>query len=437
MTFPLTVAKIPRNPRLFCGYACGYQKMAAHGKLKAIAVTRLTTPGMYSDGGGLYLQIKNGGKSWIYRFMLNGRARYYGLGSFELCSLAEAREKALECRKLVAQGIAPIEKNLEEQRSKILVAAKQMTFAECAVKYIDAQRSGWKNPKHATQWESTINTYANPVFGELSVADVDLTLVLKVLEPIWNTKNETASRVRGRIESILDWATVRKYRQGDNPARWKGHLDHILPAPAKVQTTEHHAALPYANMSSFMAELRQCKGIAARALEFTILTAARSGEVRGAEWSEVDMASKTWTIPAARMKAGKEHRIPLSDSAYKLLASMPQVIGSSYIFPSTKNSALSDMSMTAVLRRMGHTEITVHGFRSSFRDWAAETTAFSREVIEHAMAHQLKDKAEAAYQRGDLLVKRAKLMQAWADHCAYSPGMAEVTSINTINAKIA
>lgn len=412
--------------------------MATHGKLKAIAVTRLTTTGMYSDGGGLWLQIKNGGKSWIFRFMLNGKARYYGLGSFDICTLAEARAKALECRKLLAQGIDLIENKQEQQLQKTLLSARKITFADCAVKYIESQRSGWKNPKHAAQWQSTISSYANPVLGELAVADIDLGLVLRVLEPIWNTKNETASRVRGRIESILDWATVHGYRQGDNPARWKGHLDVILPAPAKVQKTEHHAALPYVDMCAFMTDLRQRKGIAARALEFTILTATRSGESRGAEWSEIDLASKIWTIPAERMKAGKEHRIPLSESACKLLGSTLRIsgTGSRYVFPSLKGSTLSDMTLTAVLRRMERNDITVHGFRSSFRDWAAETTAFPREVIEHAMSHQLKDKAEAAYQRGDLLIKRAKLMEAWAAYCEHSSGMAEVTPINVKNAQV-
>lgn len=261
----------------------------AHNKLTAIGVTRLSKPGMYGDGGGLWLQIKNGVKSWVFRFMLNGKARYYGLGSVDICTLAEARTKALECRKLLAQGIDLIENKQEQQLQKTLLSARKITFADCAIKYIESQRSGWKNPKHAAQWESTISTYANPVLGELAVADIDLGLVLRVLEPIWNTKNETASRVRGRIESILDWATVREYRHGDNPARWKGHLDVILPAPAKVQKTKHHTALPYVAMSAFMTDLRQRKGIAARALEFIILTATRSGEARGAEWSEIDL----------------------------------------------------------------------------------------------------------------------------------------------------
>ncbi len=337
--------------------------------------------------------------------------------------LQKPEPKHSNAENLLAQGIDLIENKQEQQLQKTLLSARKITFADCAIKYIESQRSGWKNPKHAAQWESTISTYANPVLGELAVADIDLGLVLRVLEPIWNTKNETASRVRGRIESILDWATVRSYRHGDNPARWKGHLDVILPAPAKVQKTKHHAALPYVAMSAFMTDLRQRKGIAARALEFTILTATRSGEARGAEWSEIDLTSKIWTIPADRMKAGREHRIPLSESVCKLLESTLRIssTGSRYVFPSLKGSTLSDMTLTAVLRRMDRNDITVHGFRSSFRDWAAETTAFPREVIEHAMSHQLKDKAEAAYQRGDLLIKRAKLTHKPPPHHTHTP----------------
>lgn len=389
----------------------------ALNKLTATTVAKLNQVGMYGDGGGLWLQIKNGGKSWIFRFMLNGKARSMGLGSVDVCTLAEARAKAHEYRKIIAQRIDPIEQKEEQVRRNMLLAAKSITFTDCAMQYIETQRSGWKNAKHASQWTNTIEKYAMPVFGNLSVSDIDLSLVLRVLEPIWNTKNETASRLRGRIEAILDWATVRGYRQGNNPARWKGHLDVILPSPDKVQNTEHHPALPYRDMAKFMAALRQRKGISSLALHFTILTAARSGEVRGAEWSEIDLESKIWTIPANRMKAGKEHRVPLSSQVCDLLNSIPKFENSNYIFPSVKGDKLSDVTLLAVLRRMEHKDITVHGFRSTFKDWAAETTSFPREVIEHALAHQLKDKAEAAYQRGDLLVKRSKLMQAWSDYC--------------------
>ncbi len=402
------------------------------GKLSALKVTKETKPGYFGDGGGLWLQIsKAGTKSWVFRFKspLTEKAREMGLGSINTYSLAEARSRAAEVRKIVSAGRDPIsERDADRQRIK-LTTAMAMTFDECADAYIEAHRAGWKNPKHVTQWENTLATYASPVIGSLPVASVDMPLALKILEPIWTTKNETASRLRGRIEAVLDWATVRGYRSGDNPARWKGHLDKVLPAPNKVQKVKHHPALPYAQVGEFMAALRNCEGIAAKALEFTILTAARSGEVRGAEWQEIDLRAKTWTIPAERMKAGKEHRIPLSDAAVKLLQLMPRLKDVAHVFPSPQNTALSDMSLMAVLRRMGRKDLTVHGFRSTFRDWAGETTPFPREVIEHALAHQLRDKAEAAYQRGDLLVKRERLMQTWADYCNKVQTVSNVTPI--------
>lgn len=402
------------------------------GKLTALKVTKETKPGYYGDGGGLWLQVsKSGTKSWVFRFKspVTGKAREMGLGSLDTYSLAEARPRAKDMRQIVDAGRDPIaEREADRQRTK-LASAMAMTFDQCAEAYIAAHRAGWKNAKHAKQWENTLETYASPVVGSLPVSKVDMPLVLKILEPIWTTKNETASRLRGRIELVLDWATVRGYRVGENPARWKGHLDKVLPAPNKVQKVKHHPALPYSEMGAFMASLRQSDGIAAKALEFTILTAVRSGEVRGAKWQEIDPQAKTWTIPAERMKAGKEHRIPLSDAAVRLLQTMPRIVNVEHVFPSPKNGTLSDMSLTAVLRRMKRGGLTVHGFRSTFRDWAGETTPFPREVIEHALAHQLRDKAEAAYQRGDLLVKRAALMQAWADYCSKPTAVATVTSI--------
>jgi integrase len=295
--------------------------------------------------------------------------------------------------------------------------AKALTFDQCAADYIKAHRAGWRNAKHASQWESTLATYASPVFGTLPVASVDTALVMKVLNSIWTEKTETASRLRGRIESVLGWATTSGYRTGDNPARWRGHLENLLPAPEKVKKVEHHPALPWQQIGAFMADLRAREGIAARALEFLILTAARSGEVRGMRWDEVE--DGCWTVPAERMKAGKEHRVPLSDSAIALLEKMPRL--GDYVFPGAKKGALlSDMSLTAVLRRMGREGITVHGFRSSFRMWAAEATNFPREVAEHALAHQLPDKVEAAYRRGDLHDKRKLLMQGWAEYVSRS-----------------
>jgi integrase len=402
-------------------------------KLSALGVAKKQDPGYYGDGAGLWLQIsKSGTKSWVYRFKspVTGKAREMGLGSLDTYSLAEARVRARDARQIIDAGRDPIDERQAEHQRIRLAAEKTLTFDQCAEAYIEAHRAGWKNPKHAKQWGTTVATYASPEIGSLPVANVDMALVLKILEPIWTKKNETASRLRGRIESILDWATVRGYRNGDNPARWKGHLDTLLPAPGKVQKVEHHAALPYAEIGVFMVELRKREGMAARALEFVILTAARSGEVRGATWPEIDLEAKTWTIPAERMKAGKEHRIPLSDAALKLLNNLPRLTGSEFVFFAPRGGMLSDMSLTAVLRRMERSDLTVHGFRSTFRDWGGEQTNYAREVIEHALAHQLKDKAEAAYQRGDLLAKRARMMQAWAEYCATKQTNAAVMPIN-------
>lgn len=387
-------------------------------KLTALAVQRAKDSGYYGDGGGLWLQIsKLGGKSWVFRFTLNGKSREMGLGPFHSISLGEARAKALECRKTVLEGQDPIEKRNSERLQNKLQAESIKTFAECATAYIDAHKSGWKNEKNSKQWSSSLETYAFPIIGKLPVSTINTALVLNVLEPIWQEKTETASRVRGRIESILDWAAVKNYRTGDNPARWKGYLDNLLPARNKVQKVKHLAALPYKELNSFMVTLRAREGITARALEFAILTVARSGEVRGATWSEIDFENKIWKIPAFRMKAGKEHRVPLCENVLALLKELPRVAGSKYIFPAPRKDQLSDMALTSVLKRMERKDLTQHGFRSTFRDWAGETTSYPREVIEHALAHQLKDKAEAAYQRGDLLAKRALLMADWACYC--------------------
>ena len=323
-----------------------------------------------------------------------------------------------------------------EQRQaarSVMVAAREsaLTFETCAKAYIKGKSHEWKNDKHADQWTNTLTTYAYPVIGgAMLVRDVEMSHVLKILEPIWTTKTETASRLRGRIESVLDYATARGYRKGDNPARWRGHLDKILGTPSKVATVEHHAALPCGEIGAFMVDLRAQPGMGARALEFAILTAARSGEVRGATWSEIDTDAATWTIPAVRMKAGKEQRVPLSDAAVALLEQLPRVKGSEIVFPNNKGGPLSDMTLTAVLRRMER-KITAHGFRSTFRDWAGETTAYPREVIEHALAHQLKDKAEAAYARGTLFDKRRRLMADWAKYCNTVATGATVTPINS------
>ena len=389
------------------------------GKLTALKVSRPLKPGMYADGAGLYLQVTGAGaKSWLYRFSLQGKAREMGLGSLSAVSLSEARIKAGECRRLREEGVYPIEARKVRREQAALDAAKSITFKEAAANYIASHRAGWRNEKHASQWENTLATYAEPVLGRVSIQAIDTTLVLKVLEPIWKTKPETASRLRGRIEAILDWAKVRGLRQGENPARWRGHLDHLLPARSKVRRVKHHAALSYAELPDFIAKLRAQEGVAARALEFTILTAARTGDTIGAVWYEVNTSDKVWTVPADRMKAGKEHRVPLSSRALAILREGHDMQTSDYVFPGGKaGKPLSNMAMTEVLRRMGRRDITVHGFRSTFRDWAAERTNFPSEVVEMALAHAVGDKVEAAYRRGDLFEKRRRLMAEWASYC--------------------
>lgn len=400
-------------------------------KLTPLGVSKMTKPGYYGDGGGLWLQVSSSSsKSWIFRFTLSKKQREMGLGAVHTVSLAEARSKAKECRTLLLEGKDPLEARKARTLVEELERAKMMTFDQCATAYIAAHRGSWKNAKHASQWENTIATYASPTIGSMPVALVDTALVVKVLSPIWQTKTETATRLRGRIESILDWATVSKFRQGDNPARWRGHLDHLLADPGRSKRTVHHPALPWQEVGTFLVALRKQKGIAARAVEFAILTACRSGEVRLAAWAEFDLDAALWVIPAERMKAGREHRVPLSAAAMALLRNMPRM--GDLVFPGTKpGKPLSDMSLTAVLRRMERGDITVHGFRSTFRDWCAESVAnsFPREVCEHALAHSLPDKVEAAYRRGDLIEKRTLLMAAWADYCNKSPEAASVTPI--------
>jgi integrase len=341
-----------------------------------------------------------------------------GLGPLHSVGLAEARRTATKLREQLKHPLSPVDP-LTAKRTQKQEAARQsgrsMEFKTCAAAYIDAHRSEWKNAKHVQQWENTLSIYAYPVLGGLPVASIDEALVLKVLLPIWQEKTETAKRLRGRIESVLDWATFNKFRQGENPARWKGHLEHSLPRPSKVAKVVHHAALPYQEIGAFMTNLRQRQGVAPRAVEFLILTATRSGEVRGATWSEIDLDQKTWTIPAARMKMEREHRVALSDAAIELLDSMPCVDGCEYIFPGARQiRPMSDMTLTAVLRRMDRNDITVHGFRSTFRDWSAEATNFPHELAEMALAHAVSNKVEAAYRRGDMLEKRFAMMNAWA-----------------------
>lgn len=385
------------------------------GQLSALVVSRTREPGLYADGGGLYLQVTHAdARSWIFRFMLNGRARSMGLGSLHTLTLAEARNKATECRKLCLDGIDPIEARQRVRSAAQLDAAKAMTFDACAEAYIEAHKKGWRNEKHVDQWRNTLATYASPVFGALPVQAVDTGLVMRVIEPIWGHKTETATRVRGRIESVLDWAATRGYRQGENPARWRGHLQNLLPKRSKVQRVEHHAVLPFVQISEFIASLRQQNGTSPLALEFTILTAARTGEVIGATWDEIDLAERAWTVPAERMKGGREHRVPLCAQALRILERF-RALDDKYVFPGGKRGRpLSNMAMLELLKRMGRPDLTVHGFRSTFRDWAAETTHFPNEMVEMALAHIIENKVEAAYRRGDLFQKRRELMDAWA-----------------------
>jgi integrase len=393
------------------------------GKLNALKVNKVKVPGYYGDGGGLFLQVSRyGSKSWVFRFKTGGRLREMGLGSLDTYGLAEARERARECRKLRDEGKDPIEERRTARDRAKLGAARTMTFRECADRYITAHEASWKNPKHAAQWPATLAEYVYPSFGSLPVQAIDTALVMKAIEPIWNEKPETASRVRGRTEAILDYATARGFRTGENPARWRGHLDKLLPKKTKVRRVEHHAALPFAEMGGFLAELRQQRGIGAKALEFAILTAVRTGEAIGAPWDEFDLAERTWTIPPERMKTDKEHRVPLSDVALAILEDLGKVRRGNFVFSGNRaGQPLSNMAMTMTLRRMGRGELTVHGFRSSFRDWAAERTGFPAEVAEMALAHAVPDAVERAYRRGDLFQKRRQLMDAWAKFCRTAP----------------
>jgi len=381
-------------------------------------VVTASKPGYYADGGNLWLQVSpTETKSWIFRYTLAGKAREMGLGALHTYGLAEARDRAKAARQQLDAGVDPIEARISQRAQIKAAAARVLTFDQCAEKYIAAHRASWRNAKHAAQWESTLKAYASEVFGTLPVQAVDTALVMKVLEPIWHEKAETASRLRGRIEAVLDWATVRGIRAGDNPARWRGHLESLLPSRAKLGKVAHHAALPYAEVGDFIATLRGQEGTAARALEFTVLTAARTGEVIGARWDEFDLEEKTWTIPADRMKMQREHRVPLSPRAVELVKGM-QGGSPEFVFPGLKRGkALSNMAMLQLLVRMERADITVHGFRSSFRNWAAEQTNFPREVAEGALAHVNADRVEAAYMRSDLFDKRRALMNAWAKHC--------------------
>jgi integrase len=360
-------------------------------RLTATQLTRLKRPGLYSDGGNLKFKVAGNSRCWVCRFAVNGKTRDAGLGPYPEVSLADARAKAFEWRRLLVEGVDPLEQRNTQRAAARVEGAKSIIFDDCARAYIAAHDPGWRNRKHAKQWTDTLAAYVSPVFGKLPVSAIDTGLVMRALEPIWKQKPETATRVRGRIEAVLDWARVRGYREGENPARWRGHLDHLLPARSKVQRVEHHPALPYGETGAFMLALRHHQpGVNARALEFTILTAARAGEVLGATWNEIDFATKTWTIPASRMKGGREHRVPLSARASAILDEMYAVRHSDFIFPGRNaGNPLGAASFVQLLRRMGRADITVHGFRSTFRDWAGERTSFPKELAELSLAHNV------------------------------------------------
>ena len=401
------------------------RKAAGLTALKA----RTIGPGRYGDGGGLYLLVRSPeARYWLFRYRREGKMREMGLGPAagpSAVSLATARAKARTLHDAIREGRDPL-----ADRDAAAVAAKAAaqqaearakTFRDVTALYLDAHEVGWRNEKHRWQWRQTLEAHAFPHMADLPVAEVTTAHVMAALEPIWRSKRETAGRLRGRIESVLDYAKAREWRTGENPARWRGHIANMLPALGKAQRVQHLAALPWAEIGGFMAELRDESGMAARALEFTILTAGRSGEILGARWSEIDMAAAVWTVPAARMKAGREHRVPLCDPALAILRTlMPprDAERDDWVFPGPKaGKPLSNMAMLMLLRRMGRGDLTAHGFRSTFRDWVAERTAYPREVAEAALAHTLSDKVEAAYRRGDLMDKRRRLMDDWAVFC--------------------
>ncbi|RAU22679.1 integrase [Paramagnetospirillum kuznetsovii] len=398
----------------------------ALNKLTDKMVKSLLDVGSYSDGGGLEIQVAAGGsRNWVFRFMLRGRRRQMGLGGYPTVSLATARQKVATARALVAAGIDPLDHREEAAKVLKVAEAKKRTFRQAAEAYITDQEPGWKNPRLAKLWRNTLTTYAFPVFGDWLVEDVDTAAVMDVLRPLWlggegtKPKSETASRVRMRVENILDWARVQGLRSGENPARWKGHLDHLLPAQSKVTRIQHHPAMSYSEVGAFMADLRGREALAARGLELLILTAARTSEVLEARWSEFDLDGATWTIPPERMKIDREHRVPLSTRAVDILRQLHgDRISDTWVLPGGKpDKPLSNMAFLVLLRRMNRTEITPHGFRSTFRDWAAEETSTPNHVVEMALAHSIRNAAEAAYRRGDLFEKRRRLMQDWADWC--------------------
>lgn len=392
-------------------------------ELTAMAVSRLKDDGAYAVGGvpGLQLQILGASRVWVLRFVLHDKRRRMGLGSYPAVSLAEAREQARLARSQIRAGIDPIEQRSSARETVVAAAAKSLTFAQAAEKFIAAHEDGWSNAKHRLQWVSTLGTYANPVIGQLPVAAIEQRHILQILDPIWRTKTETASRLRGRIEQVLNWAKVQGLREGPNPARWRDHLDLLLPAPEKVSPVKHLAAVPLAEARQVWQSIRDSGGMGALALQLQILTAGRSGEARGARWSELDLVNAVWVIPKERMKAKREHRIPLPRQAVELLQQQPRIDDSDLVFPSSRNTPLSDMTLTAVMRRLKRSEVP-HGWRSTFRDWVGDCTEYPSELAEIALAHAVGSKVEQAYRRGDMLEKRRSMMQEWADFLTIQAG---------------
>jgi integrase len=410
----------------------GLEDMVRKGdRLNALAVQRARKRGLLHDGSGLYLQITKGGvKSWLFRYMIKGRARAMGLGPLANVTLAHARGLAAACRQQLQQGIDPIDARRAQQKQAKVVAAKGVSFRACAEQYIKSHRSAWRSERHAHQWQRTLETYAFPTLGDMPVGQIDVAAVMRVLEPIWQTKTETANRVRGRIESVLDWARARGYRDAENPARWRGHLQNLLPRQAKIQAVRHHPAMAYSEVGAFMTLLRAHEGRPALALQFVVLTAARTGEVLGAKWDEIDIDAALWVIPARRTKQNREHRIPLAPAALAILIKLRGTAEGAYIFTDGKKDApLHNMTLLRLLRHFSHHGITTHGFRSTFSDWVAECTAYPAEVREAALGHAVGDKVVAAYKRGDALEKRRRLMAKWAEFCAQSGRRGEVAPL--------
>lgn len=401
-------------------------------ELSATAVRRLARPGLHPVGGvaGLALQVRDtGARSWILRATVGERRRDIGLGGFPDVPLAQARDRARDAREQIGRGIDPVGERQSARVALMSAQSTRITFDQAARRYVSSKSLEFKNHKHAKQWSATLKTYASPGIGTLPVADVELRHIVQILEPIWTTKTETASRLRGRIENVLAWATVSGFRHGDNPARWKGHLDAVLPKKSKVHTVKHHEAMPWADLPAFMVALRaRTESTAARCLEFAILTATRSGEARLATWAEMDLKAAVWEIPGARMKAGRTHRVPLSPDAVKLLKALPKFKDSPYVFAAPRGGPLSDAALSALLDRMKVAAVP-HGFRSTFRDWVSERTAFPRDVAEMALAHTIGDKVEAAYRRGELMAKRTRLMAQWATFLSTPISKASVSNI--------